>query len=567
MSIPRIIHLTWKTSQLPEGLEPYRLSWIRENPGYEVRLWSDDDNERLVREHYPALLPLYQSLASGVHRADLCRLLYLQRFGGLYVDTDIECIRPVDTLLAQGGCMLGSEPTIHALRLRGMPIVTCNAAMASEPGHPFWQKAVDEIVERSRAKPGHRDPVWATGPLALQAAYDRWGAELGVEVLPPDAFFPLPDLENKRLGLTESELAHYRAMIALRRYPAATFGAHHWAHTWIRGQGLRNAKNQALSAGSRMRRVLSGETTIDEVVRASRYQVEFPEEAFPVRPERTAEHEARVREGETLARGSSAAIAFLIHDRIDLALLSTARLDRMAALFGDAKVFVLCDDSTDGTERVFADWCAASDGRVINVPAPKIRERGYSKMSVLRNTLLEAIEAQGAFDFVLMMDGDLEGPISERGLLQCLPRLVGPHAFAGVSAFGVNNWFGLDRQMPFFGYGYYDPLAFREKVPERVAPDLRVRLRLLGVRRGDAPIPAISGFAGLAVFAGKAIAGLRYPVPTDDCEHVGFGRALAARGLRQAVDPSLLLLAGRQGHHGARPTSGALSAPAASGTH
>src|SRR5262245_14299633 len=106
MTIPRIIHQTWKTTDVPSALHAYQQSWRRIHNDYEYRLCTDDDNERLVREHFPRLVPLYRSFRRGIHRADLARCLHLAKYGGIYVDMDIECLRRVDDVLSRGGCVL-----------------------------------------------------------------------------------------------------------------------------------------------------------------------------------------------------------------------------------------------------------------------------------------------------------------------------------------------------------------------------------------------------------------------------------------------------------------------------
>ena len=84
--------------------------------------------------------------------------------------------------------------------------------------------------------------------------------------------------------------------------------------------------------------------------------------------------------------------------------------------------------------------------------------------------------------------------------------------------------------------------------------DARIRCRLAGLRRGDEPLPVKSAFAGLALYRGKSVRGLRYDEGTRDCEHVSFHRALAERGGQLVLNPSLMLLAGRQGHHRTKST-------------
>jgi hypothetical protein len=219
--------------------------------------------------------------------------------------------------------------------------------------------------------------------------------------------------------------------------------------------------------------------------------------------------------------------------------------------FQHGRVLVLCDDSTDGTERVIADWSRARPRQVVNVPAPRLDPgiSGFARMARLRNALLEALDAEPASDFVAVLDGDLEGPLSLEGLAHSIALLAEPGGPDGVAALGVNNWVGLPLLMPFLGYGYYDPIAFREGAWDRRASDAAIRCRLAGLRRGDAPLAVNSAFAGLALYRGESVRGLRYDATTRDCEHVSFHRALVERGGRLVLDPSLMLLAGRQGHH------------------
>jgi hypothetical protein len=300
--------------------------------------------------------------------------------------------------------------------------------------------------------------------------------------------------------------------------------------------------------------VLRGEKTVDELLRAERYKLAFPERAFTARPARAGAYAAAVARGRDLAKKRSLTVVTMLRDRLDLALLLRARLEALLSLFGSGRVLVLCEDSTDGTERVLGDWARARPGVVTSVPAPQLRAEvgGFRRMAQLRNALFDAAEAE-ACDLVAVLDGDLEGPFSLDGVLHTvdlLARTEGPDAAA---AFGINNWAGLPLLLPFLGYGYYDPIAFRERDWRRAHSDAAIRARLLGLRRGDEPLPVKSAFAGLALYRAQAIRGLRYDEQLDDCEHVGLHRALAARGRRLVLNPSLMLLAGRQGHH--RPKS------------
>jgi mannosyltransferase OCH1-like enzyme len=73
--IPKIVHQSWKENyNLQVRQKLWRQTWIDQNPGWKVVLWSDDENKQLVKQHYPWLLDFFNSL-HGVYRADMVRSL------------------------------------------------------------------------------------------------------------------------------------------------------------------------------------------------------------------------------------------------------------------------------------------------------------------------------------------------------------------------------------------------------------------------------------------------------------------------------------------------------------
>lgn len=555
MAIPRIIHQTWKSEHLPEPLSRYAARWRELHPDFEYRLWTDAQNDSFVRDEFPQHYRLYRSFSREIYRADMARCLYLWRFGGIYADLDVEPLRPLEGFLASAGdCVLGAEPEVHARKRRGKPLMACNALMASVPGHPFWPRMLEEMARRTAARGG--EPVSVTGPIALHAAYEQHGQALGVRVSEPDAFFPLPDLDAQSLPLDARSRKHFQRMRELSLYPSGTFGVHHWAHTWIPEASLNRGMQTLFGLSRNTRSVLRGERTVDELLRPERYKLRFPEAAFRPRRARLAHYWEQVAAGRDAARQRSLTIVTLLHDRLDLALYLRARCEALLGSFGAGRVLVLCEDSTDGTERVLADWARARPALVQSVSAPRLEPglSSFARMARLRNALCEALEGAPPTDLVAVVDGDLEGPISQDGLAHSVALMCAPGGPDGVAALGVNNWVGLPLLMPFFGYGYYDPIAFRERAWQRSATDAAIRYRLAGLRRGDEPLHVLSAFAGLALYRGASIRGLRYDEATHDCEHVGFHRALSERGGRLVLNPSLMLLAGRQGHHRSKRT-------------
>jgi len=70
--------------------------WKKKNPGWKLVLHDDTDCIDLVERFYPEWLQLYKYLPKSIERADVFRYLVLHHYGGVYADTDVECVKPLD---------------------------------------------------------------------------------------------------------------------------------------------------------------------------------------------------------------------------------------------------------------------------------------------------------------------------------------------------------------------------------------------------------------------------------------------------------------------------------------
>lgn len=95
MPIPRVIHQTYKRRNDPRW-GPLMDGWATLNPGWEHRFYDDEACASFVRANFPELLDVYEFLSPGAQRADLFRYLIVLHEGGVYLDADAECLRPLD---------------------------------------------------------------------------------------------------------------------------------------------------------------------------------------------------------------------------------------------------------------------------------------------------------------------------------------------------------------------------------------------------------------------------------------------------------------------------------------
>ena len=95
--IPKKIHYCWFGKQpLPENMKSFIATWHNMCPDYEIIRWDErnfDVNNSIpfVREAYAHKKYAFVS--------DYVRLLALYKEGGIYIDTDVEIVKPLDIFL------------------------------------------------------------------------------------------------------------------------------------------------------------------------------------------------------------------------------------------------------------------------------------------------------------------------------------------------------------------------------------------------------------------------------------------------------------------------------------
>lgn len=91
--IPKIIHYCWFGGKaMPELALKCIDSWKKYLPDYELRLWNE---ETFDLDMYPYAREAYDN-RKFAFVTDVVRLWALEKFGGVYMDTDVEILRPLE---------------------------------------------------------------------------------------------------------------------------------------------------------------------------------------------------------------------------------------------------------------------------------------------------------------------------------------------------------------------------------------------------------------------------------------------------------------------------------------
>lgn len=166
-AIPKIIFQTWKSRiDLPKPFELWRQTIRERNPEYKYVLWNDANNRRFIKSNFPWFIETYDAYEHPIMRADAVRYFFLYRFGGIYLDLDTECLKPLDPLLDAGDVVLG-QMGFDASFPHSIP----NAIMMSTPGQEFWLLVFCMLQESCKfdARPEHK-----TGPVILKKCVDLY---------------------------------------------------------------------------------------------------------------------------------------------------------------------------------------------------------------------------------------------------------------------------------------------------------------------------------------------------------------------------------------------------------
>jgi mannosyltransferase OCH1-like enzyme len=202
--IPRVIHQIWiGPDPLPEDHRLWIETWRRHHPEWEHRLWTEED---LPAD--PIRPEVLERLRVPVERADILRLDILYRHGGVYVDTDVECLRPMDDVLA-GHDFVG-------VYLK--PGRMTNTFIASVPEHPLLERALQEVRPLEAYWGASAEPELlkeVAGPPLLRRLVKDYP---DVKVLEPPVFFPATDEERE-----------------------TAIGVHHLARSWHNMTAMRSA--------------------------------------------------------------------------------------------------------------------------------------------------------------------------------------------------------------------------------------------------------------------------------------------------------------------------------------
>lgn len=166
MSIPKVIHQTFKTAELPFLTRWHIARFRRRNPEYTYEFYDDERiNAFILKEFGPVVFSEYKKINIGAAKADFFRYAILYKRGGVYVDIDSaikgklsDFIRPDDSAV------------ISHERNEGLFV---QWALVFESGHPFLAKTLEMVIENIKENRFPHDVHQMTGPQVYTNAINE----------------------------------------------------------------------------------------------------------------------------------------------------------------------------------------------------------------------------------------------------------------------------------------------------------------------------------------------------------------------------------------------------------
>lgn len=197
------IHYCWfGGNELPDFVKKCIDSWKKYLPDYEIICWNESNFDveicQYVKEAYEAKKWAFVS--------DYARMYVLYNHGGLYFDTDVELIRPINTLIEKGPFMA---------RESSFPEFGVNSGLVlyAEKGMPVYREIMDDY-EKSHFVQGDGTNSYFTVVERVTNILKTHGLTnedkvqkvAGVLIYPRQYFCPL-DYDTGKLNVTEQTYA------------------------------------------------------------------------------------------------------------------------------------------------------------------------------------------------------------------------------------------------------------------------------------------------------------------------------------------------------------------------
>ena len=156
LTIPKIIHQIWLGSPVPQAFKELMRTWIEYHleRGWKYKLWTDED----VKDFPLYNREFYEATDNYGIKSDILKWEIIYNYGGVYVDMDYECLKPLDIRHYAYDFYTGIQP------LDAQFVHLGAALFAAKPGHPILKHCIETVKDdwHNKGAPAKTGPVHFT---------------------------------------------------------------------------------------------------------------------------------------------------------------------------------------------------------------------------------------------------------------------------------------------------------------------------------------------------------------------------------------------------------------------
>lgn len=253
--IPKVIHYCWfGGNKLPNSVERCIASWKKYCPDYKIIQWNEDNFD--VRSN--SYIDEAYKMKKYAFVSDYARLDIIYTYGGIYLDTDVELVKPLDEILNNKCFMALEQPDrvdtgLGFGAIKGSKFVKLN--LDEYKNEHFYQNGIKNnktCIDYTMSALNKVNCSVNCGSLKNSAFQE-------ITIYPQRYFCPY-NLKTRKLNVTEDTIAihHYdatwysqnnlvnkiqRSLIPVKMYI-------HQGLDWIFGTGTYNRLKHILKRGS-----------------------------------------------------------------------------------------------------------------------------------------------------------------------------------------------------------------------------------------------------------------------------------------------------------------------------
>ena len=204
--IPKKLHFIWIGD---ESKKPVRCidTWMKKNPDYEVKVWGNNQLQTVNWKNHRQLHDMLDK-KDYAGASDVMRYEILYEHGGIYIDADTFCVKPLEDWLLNCESFASWEQELVRNNL------IANTIIGGVPGAQTWKLCIDAVATKDCTE---EKLAWMiTGPMLVTDVFFK--AQANLTVYPSHFFMP----------------EHHTG------YKSKVTGHHFASHLWGSGTGYDN---------------------------------------------------------------------------------------------------------------------------------------------------------------------------------------------------------------------------------------------------------------------------------------------------------------------------------------